>query len=94
MHAIGVGRGELKQHIDMVERHANKNMEEGDNLVLNEIKDERTAREIQHAENKEEQKELGKKIDRLMYIQAAMSGALVMFKILEDTGIIRIGATK
>lgn len=91
MGAIGVVKGELRQHIEQVERHAKKNTEEGDGLVLHEVQEERKARETQHSENRIEQKELGKKIDRLMYIQAAMSGALVMFKILEDTGIIHIG---
>lgn len=91
MGAVGSLSGEFKQHVESVERHANKNMQEGDGLVLHAVGEETKAREKQHEENKIEQKELGKKVDRLSLIVAGMNGALVLFKILEDAGVIHIG---
>jgi hypothetical protein len=94
MGAIGIVRGELKAHIESVQRHGDKNMQEGDALVLQELQAEREAREGQHLENKAEQKELGKKIDRLTIVQATFAGALLAIKALEDFGFIHVAGGK
>lgn len=95
---LGEVRGELKSHIETVERHTEKNIEEGDGLVLNELREKHrenvTAREEDKKELKEEQKVLGKKIDRLTIVQATLAGALLAIKALEDFGVIHIAGGK
>lgn len=92
MSAVGTLRGELKGYIEGVERHAKLNMEQGDGDLLYELKQEKTAREEQHKENKAEQKEMSKQINRLTYVVAGLNGALLMFKALEDFGLIHMGS--
>lgn len=93
--------GKLQGHIERVERHTNKNMEQGDGDILGELKEEREAREKQHEENtkarekdkeeaKVERKEMGKKIDRLTMVQAGISGAFVFYKVAQDLGWLHI----
>jgi hypothetical protein len=89
MTAIGRVEGGLKNHIESVERHTNANMVQGDGDLLNELQEEKEARETQHKENKAEQKEMSKQINRLTYVVAGLNGALLMLKALEDLGVIR-----
>lgn len=91
MSTVGTIEGRLKQHIESVERHATANMQQGDSDVLEELKEEKEVRQKQHEQNQAEQKELGKKIDRLTIIQATMTGGLLLFKVLEDMGWIHAG---
>ena len=89
----------LEGRIEQVDRHAKGNIEQGDGDLLELLKHEGDERRTQHKENqqarKEDQtqvKELSKKVDRLMLINATLSGALLTVKFLEDFGIIHLGA--
>lgn len=102
---IGEVKGELKAHIESVQRHSDNNTKEGDGLVLTELKEERklreqqyteekAAREKQHGENVIRHEKTEKKVDRLMLLNASLTGALILFKTLEDMGIIHLGGGK
>jgi hypothetical protein len=102
MGAIGIVEGRLTAHIEKVDRHTTGNMQDGDGMLLDELREEKRQRETQYDENnrarekdkaeiKVEQEKQAKSINRLTVVMGSLNGALLIIKGLEDMGLIHMG---